>query len=383
VKSVLLKEVAAKKGAQPRPKSWNSLCGLQESHKMPIGIFQINPIEDSRWRDLVHSHPKSSVFHTVDWLKSLRSTYGYEPLVFTTSPPTVPLTNGIVFCRVRSWLTGHRLVSLPFSDHCEPLCEHDSELQALLQHLETTQEIESLRYLEIRPTNNDFAKVALNHFKPSTSYFLHTVNLRPTTEELFHSLDKDCVQRRIRRAERAGLTEKTGRSEELLKSFYSMFVATRRRHHIPPIPCSWFRNLAEYLNDAIQIRIAYKGQKPIAAILTLRFRDTLYYKYGCSDTRFKRFGATPWLLWRALIEGKSAGSTTFDLGRTEAKNEGLLAFKERWASACTPLSYWKYPERSFIDSVGGWKLNLAKYAFSFMPSPLLKLTGKVVYRHIG
>ena len=39
------------------------------------------------------------------------------------SPPDEPLENGFLFCRVESWLTGRRLVSLPFSDHCEPLCK--------------------------------------------------------------------------------------------------------------------------------------------------------------------------------------------------------------------------------------------------------------------
>ena len=81
---------------------------------------------------LVERHPKASVFHTPAWLQALRWTYGDEPVVFTTSPPTAELTNGVVFCRVKSWLTGRRLISLPFSDHCEPLC--DSSRRPELYH---------------------------------------------------------------------------------------------------------------------------------------------------------------------------------------------------------------------------------------------------------
>ncbi len=43
--------------------------------------------------------------------------------VLTTCAPDAPLTDGVVFCEVDSWLTGRRLVSLPFSDHCEPLLQ--------------------------------------------------------------------------------------------------------------------------------------------------------------------------------------------------------------------------------------------------------------------
>src|ERR1700758_4552655 len=103
-------------------------------------FFQIDPIQDVRWADLVARHPMASVFHTVGWLKTLRRTYGYEPVGFTTSSPSGALKNGLVFCRVNSWLTGRRLVSLPFSDHCEPLCDSVQDLNFLIRYLQTALE---------------------------------------------------------------------------------------------------------------------------------------------------------------------------------------------------------------------------------------------------
>src|SRR5438128_782655 len=95
-------------------------------------VFEIDPQQDQRWTSLVESHSHSSVFHSAQWLDALRTTYGYAPTVFTSSPPDAHLTNGIVFCRVGSWLTGSRLVSLPFSDHCEPLVDNAAALNTLL-----------------------------------------------------------------------------------------------------------------------------------------------------------------------------------------------------------------------------------------------------------
>jgi hypothetical protein len=351
---------------------------------MPTGFYQLDPTKDPRWGDLVQRHPKASVFHTVGWLKALQSTYGYEPVSFTTSLPTSELANGMVFCKVQSWLTGRRLVSLPFSDHCESLCDPGDELVFLICGLKNIRESQELKYLELRPVHATYSWAdQKNSFKPSSRFFLHNINLEPDEDELFQSLDKDCVQRRIRRADRAGLTEKVGRSEEILKDFYELFVATRRRHQIPPIPYRWFTNLSEHLRDDLEVRVAFMGKVPIASILTLRFRDAVYYKYGCSDSSFHRYAATPWLLWRSMLAAKSGGATRFDLGRTEAKNTGLLTFKDHWTSQSEPLLYWKYPGKSFIDTVDGWKLNTAKRIFSCMPNGLLKLTGRVVYRHIG
>ncbi len=346
-------------------------------------LYQIDPTKDMRWAALVERHPKASVFHTVGWLQALRRTYGYEPVAFTTSPPTGDLKNGLVFCRVKSWLTGRRLVSLPFSDHCEPLCDSAEELNFLIHYLQSAVERQHWRYLEIRPNCQDFAQANnRNGFSVSSEYFLHRFSLCSDLGELFGRFDKDCVQRRVHRAERAGLVEKCGRSEELLKDFYTLFVATRSRHHLPPIPYTWFRNLFACQGNALEIRLAYSEKIPISAILTLQFRDTVYYKYGCSNTRFNRLGATPWLLWKAIAAAKSNGATRFDLGRTEENNSGLLAFKNHWAQP-ERLAYWKFPDAPSLDSAEGWKLKVAKRAFSCMPNTLLRITGRLLYRHIG
>lgn len=346
--------------------------------------YQLDPTKDSRWAELVERHPRASVFHTVGWLEALRRTYGYEPVVFTTSSPTGDLKNGLVFCRINSWLTGRRLVSLPFSDHCEPLCDSNEDLNFLIRHLQTAMEQEGWKYLEARPINWNFGQADDGvGFLPAATFLLHTLDLHPDLKEVFRSLDKDSVQRRIKRAHRAGLVEKCGRSDDLLKEFYDLFEMTRSRHRVPPTPYAWFRNLIHCQDKALEIRVAYKDETPIAAILTLQFRDVVYFKYGCSDTRFKKFGATPWLLWRAITAGKLNGANQFDMGRTEEDNAGLLAFKNHWVPTPKRLVYWKFPYSSYLDSFDNWKLKIAKHIFSYMPDRLLKMTGRLIYRHIG
>src|SRR5580704_825189 len=175
-------------------------------------VYELDPTQDLRWARFVDKYPRASVFHTVAWLEALRRTYGYEPVVFTTSPPTSELKNGLVFCRVKSWLTGRRLVSLPFSDHCEPLCDSAEDMNFLIRHLQTTLELQGWKYLELRPINGNFGQTGDGmRFLPVARYFLHTLSLHPDLNDLFRSLDKDSVQRRIQRAMQAGLVEKCGR----------------------------------------------------------------------------------------------------------------------------------------------------------------------------
>ena len=347
-------------------------------------VYRVNPLSDPRWDTLVAQHPKASVFHQRPWLEALQRTYGYEPIVFTTSSPSAGLKNGILFCHINSWLTGHRLVSLPFSDHCEPICDSIEEMETLIHQSQDYLNSHRWRYLELRPMDEQFGEIAPTlGLVPAGRYFLHIIDLRPDPEDIFRSFNKDSVQRRITRADRAGLAEKCGHSDELLKDFYDLLVLTRGRHHLPPPPYAWFQNLVNFQGNSLEIRLAYKDEKPIAAILTLRFKTTSYFKYGCSDARFNKFGATPWLLWKAIAAAKSQGALAFDMGRTQDDNAGLIAFKNNWAPGNRQLNYWRSSAGSSSEITEGWKLEMAKRIFSHLPNGLLVMSGKLMYRHIG
>lgn len=343
-------------------------------------LYQIDPIQDPQWAELVARHPKASVFHTVGWLEALKQTYGYKPVVFTTSPLNGKLENGIVFCHVHSWLTGGRMVSLPFSDHCEPLFDAAQDLRFVMEYLQANLRHRDWKYVELRPVNGCLCQGKEVGFHPAQQYCLHRMDLRSDLDQLFRSLHRDSVQRRILRAERAGVVQERGTSTKLLGDFYDLMVLTRGRHHLPPQPYAWFRNLVHCMSDALEIRLAYADNVPIAAILTLRFRNTIYYKYGCSDTRFKHLGATSLLIWKTIEEGKVAGAEELDLGRSESENVPLIAFKNHWAHSPTELVYWRSPAPNARES---WKRNAAKRIFACMPDRLLVATGRLIYRHIA
>jgi hypothetical protein len=346
-------------------------------------IYALNPLQDNnRWKEFIERHPKACVFQTPAWLSALRRTYGYEPIVYTTCPPETHLTNGLAGCAVQSWLTGKRFVSVPFSDHCEPLFDSVDETLSLMQYLQGTIEKENWKYVEIRPLGGIFRDVANSqHFQVTGSYCLHCLDLRRDKQELFRSLDKDSIQRRIKHASRSGLVEEYGHTERLLKDFYALLVITRKRHQLPPQPYRWFQNLVASFGDNLVIRTAYKDKVPVASILTLKFKDTVYYKYGCSDSRFNKLGATPLLLWGAIESAKCSGASHFDFGRSEMDNPGLIAFKDKWAPRLDPVVYFRYPESH--PQAGEGKMKFMKRIFAHMPERLLTIVGAAIYPHIA
>jgi lipid II:glycine glycyltransferase (peptidoglycan interpeptide bridge formation enzyme) len=346
-----------------------------------VTTYQIDPIEDPRWERLSLEHPQASVFHSPGWLKALRNAYGYEPIALTTTAPGHELADGIVFCRVRSWLTGNRLVSLPFSDHCEPLVENGDELPVLLASLWREADALKCRYTEIRPLV-PLAETPTGIEKAETFCF-HRLDLGANADALFRGFHKNCVQRKVRRAEREGLVCEEGRSPELLRKFYGLQIITRRRQHLPPQPFAWFRNLAACMGGKLKIRVASKDGKPVASILTLQHRRTLVYKYGCSDRVFDNLGGTPLLFWRAIQDAESEGLSEFDLGRSDWENEGLIRFKDRLGATRSAVTYWRYPASAAAHARSAWQMHAAKRIVACLPDACLSAVGKLLYRHAG
>ncbi len=342
---------------------------------------EIDPVQDPSWFALVERHPRASVFHTPDWLETLRRTYGYEPVVLTTSPPGRELANGVVFCRVSTWLTGRRIVSLPFSDYCDPLVDDRGELCCILAALRDEWKGNGLKYIELRPVESDFGLSP--DLSKSETFCLHRLDLHPSVEDLFRGFHRDCVRRKIRRADRECLTYEEGRSELLLEKFYRLVVLTRRRQLLPPQPLAWFRNLIVCMGNKVKIHVASKDGQPVAGILTLSYKSTLVYKYGCSDRRFDKLGGTQLLLWKAIQEAKSNGLRELDMGRSDWSDLGLINFKNRWGAARSTLTYWKYGGDVADLERRSRGTHIARWLFGHMPARLLRASGSLFYRHVG
>jgi hypothetical protein len=348
-----------------------------------VPVYKLNPLADARWEEFIERHPQSSVFHTPGWLRALRRTYGYEPFVVTTTVPGEALRNGIVFCVVKSWLTGHRIVSLPFADHCQPLVDSPESMAELVADLEEVQAQARWKYIELRPLTICGKLGDERAFGESAQFHFHKLDLRPDLDDLYRGLHKSCVQRKIQRAEQEKLVYEEGRSASLLAKFYRLLLLTRRRHLLPPQPLGWFQNLLGSLGDRAGIHMVSKDGQPVASILTLFHRQTLVYKYGCSDSRFHRLGGMPLLFWKAIQEGKQRGAVEFDLGRSETDNPGLTAFKGHLGATGSTLIYLSYPHRAPSRPASGWKMKIAKSTFGWLPDTLLIAAGRLLYRHVG
>jgi hypothetical protein len=344
-----------------------------------VAVYELDPLSDPRWLDLVGRHPDSSIFHTPEWLFSLKQTYGYRPVAFSTSNAR-QLKNAIVFCEISSPFTGKRLVSLPFSDHCQPLADFGQTAE-ILSDLISKSRTMRWKYLEFRPLHKPSFPGTSRIFESKRFHF-QTINLRPELSALLKNMHDSCIRRKIKRADKENLEYKSGATEYLLNNFRHLFLLTRRRHRLPPPPVSWIRNLADAFRDRLKIHMMFKDGVPAASILTITHKETVVYKYGCSDASFSNLGGTPSLFWKVIQQAKQDGLTSFDLGRSDYGDEGLVEFKQHLGAAASDLIYFRNVPSPNPKSSSALS-SLIGPAVSRLPDPFLEGIGNLLYRHMG
>jgi len=346
-----------------------------------VNLNILKPVSDSRWDELIARHPQASVFHQRGWLQALVRTYGYEPFVLTSAAAGEPLKDGLLLCRVSSLMTGTRLVSLPFSDHCEPLLNGSNETPAFANWLRKQCREKHFGYVEIRPFG--LGQWTVSCLQPNRSYWFHDLDLSPSLEQLFNRMHHNSFRRKIRRAEKERLSCEAGRSMQLLDEFYRLLLMTRRRHQLLPQPRAWFENLVVYMGDKLQISLARKNGTAVAAMITLQYGSCVVYKYGCSDARFHNLGGMPFLFWKLVEKSKLSGAERIDLGRSDLDNEGLVVFKDRLGTQKKLLTYYRYTNPETTITLGPVICHRIAELCSVLPDSVLPAAGRLLYRHMG
>jgi CelD/BcsL family acetyltransferase involved in cellulose biosynthesis len=347
-----------------------------------MNVSRINPLSDDRWQAFVERHSDGSVFHTTSWLKALRCAYKYEPVAYVIEDSN-GLVSGLPFCSVISFVTGRRLVSMPFSDYCQPLLAHPEHLGELLAVAKTDSHRQRFKYVEIRPLVSPLPVIQFeNGFVTSDNVIVHKLDVSRREDELLQTFHASSIRRKIAKTSRSELRYEEGHSEKLLATFYRLLLMTRRRHGIPPQPLRWFRALIDCFGKTLRICVASKDDTPIASILTLSFKNTLVYKYGCSDPKYNSLGGTVFLFWRSIRHAKENGISEFDLGRSDYSTPGLITFKDRWGAVRTAVNYYRsgasVPRREESRLTAAAKRLLVN-----IPDPMFSALGGLLYRHVG
>jgi hypothetical protein len=339
----------------------------------------LNPTTYSNWDDILLSTSGASFFHTAAWATVLTESYSYTPCYFAAIDND-RLTALCSLMDVRSALTGCRGVSLPFTDYCEPIAHTTESFQDMFTCITRYGRERGWKHIELRG-----GEALLKDIPHSSFYYGHTLKLHQNPETLFSTF-RDSTKRNIKKAGKENVEIKIIQDIEGMKTFYGLNCMTRQQHGLPPQPMSFFKKVHEHILSKGRgfIVLAMHEGKPVAGNIFFHFGKKALYKYGASDKNYQHLRANNLVMWEAIRWYCKNGYTHFCFGRTEPENDGLRQFKNGWGTREHDIRYYKYDlQRNEFIGKSGRIGHRYKKVFARMPIPALKLTGNLLYRHMG
>jgi CelD/BcsL family acetyltransferase involved in cellulose biosynthesis len=311
-----------------------------------VPVIEVDPVVDARWQAL-QAAPHAGLFHSAPWIGAVADAYGFQPRAYVALDASGAPRGGVAFCEVSEGL-GDRLVSLPFSDVCDPLLlEPDAwpPLRARLAAHGVPLTLRSLdpTFLSADPT-----------FMVSKRARWHDVALAHDPADLRRRFG-DATRRALAKAERGGLVVRPLEGDEGLAAFVRQHVRLRKRkYRMLAQPPAFFAAIAARFRPLGRWHPlgVYRDGQLLAATIYLHWQDTLYYKFNASDLDHLEWRPNNMLVWGGLQLAHALGCRTLDLGPSDDDQPGLIRFKRDFGAHERELRFLKWapadaaPDRS-------------------------------------
>jgi hypothetical protein len=304
------------------------------------------------------------------------ASYGFKPAYFAKLEEGV-LRALLPLMGVNSWLTGKRGVALPFTDACQLLAAEDRDSREVFEAACAHGRSRKWKYIEIRGSSGKSKEQSCG------SFYDHVLRLSSDPEKVFAGFESS-VRRAVRKAEKSGPTVEISRTLESVREFYDLHCQTRHKHGVPPQPFDFFEAFHRNVIAANHgfVVIARYERKPIAASVFVHAGKKAIYKYGASDEQFQHLRGTNLVMWHAIQWYSAGGYNEFGFGRTDKNNEGLRRYKLGWGAEERSLEYSRFDLRkNRFMAAKDESSQFRERVFRFIPIPMARIIGSVLYRH--
>ena len=340
----------------------------------------VDPRRDPSWLALVESRP-SSVFHSPAWLGVLQDTYGFElfaPVLLDDND--MPMA-GLPVCRVEDFL-GARLISLPFSDYCDPLVSTDHQWERLVEPL-----IGESCPVTTRCVHNQIP-LADDRFGLMKEARWHSLDITKSLEALWQGLD-GAARRAIRKAQGQGMEIREAKSAVEMRAFFDMHLAVRKhKYRLLAQPRAFFEQIWLHFVMPGQgfLLVATVNDRIVAGCLFLQWQQTLYYKFNASVPDLLPERPNDLLIWEGIRRGQARGCTALDFGLSDYDQEGLLRFKRKYADSEKTISFLQTRAPTAPAAAPGRDLlgELVRiFTDDSVPDSITEAAGDLLYRYFA
>ena len=283
--------------------------------------------EHQRWDDFVNSSDNGTFFHLSGWRKIIEEFLGHKTYYLFVEREDEIL--GILpLARVKSWLFGDALISLPFLVYGGPLVADPGATEILLASASDLARELQVDYLELRNRS------PLTDWPAKTSYVTFRKAITSNPEENFLAIPRK-HRAVVRKAIKADLA---GDYDANVDNLYAIMSECKRNLGTPFFSRGYLEAIQKTFGDACEIlTVKHKGEV-LSSVMSFRFRNEILPYYGGGGLSARRFGANDYMYWKVMENACGSGVEIFDFGRS-LSGTGSYKFKKYWGFEPEPLSY--------------------------------------------
>lgn len=308
-------------------------AATQSQGSAALKIEPLGSEDETAWDAFVDSHARGSIYHRAAWRALITDLFGHETHYLAAKSAEGRIVGVLPLVRLKSWLFGDFLVSMPYFNYGGAVAVDTSVEEALMKAAcELAKELAS-NHIEFRDNRARDAGWPVR-----TDKVIMGLALPGSKDALWSDLGSK-LRAQIKRPAKEGVTVVEGR-KELLPDFYKVFARNMRDLGTPVYPQRLFASILETFPEDARIIALRLRDKPVAAGFLLGFRDRLEIPWASSIGEFNRSGVNMRLYWASLEYAITSGYKVFDFGRSTI-DSGTYRFKKQWGPRERPL-YWHY-----------------------------------------
>ncbi len=227
-------------------------------------------------------------------------------------------------------LTIHKIPPTPFTIGYLP--KGKLPTRNLLNELEKIGKENRCLFIQLEPNEGKDTKISISQF-PNLQFSFHplftkytfVLDLTKSEEELLSNMHPK-TRYNIKIAQKYEVIINEDNSDSAFKDYLRLMKETTKRQNFYAHTENYHRLMWETLKEkgakgkaetlnkltAHLLTATYKSEVIVAWILFV-FKDTLYYPYGASSSKYKEVMASNLMMWEAIRFGKKLGLKKFDL----------------------------------------------------------------------
>jgi len=299
----------------------------------PVAIRAIDladPSERVRIAAYVEGHAGGTPFHLAEWSTAVAEGCRQSSRYLIAERADASIAGVLPLTLVRSRLFGCALVSAGFGVDGGVLADDAIAARALADEAWLVAGADGATSLELRGGDSPD-----DRFHTDTDTYLGFVaNLAADDAAQLTAIPRK-QRAEVRKSFDKRLTIVTDRD---LAAHYAVYAESVRNLGTPVFPKALFAAVLTAFGDRADILTVRHDGKPVASVLSLYWRGTVYPYWGGGAEAARSLRANDAMYYALMNHARARGCTRFDFGRSKA-GTGPAAFKRNWGFSGVPLAY--------------------------------------------